>query len=122
MHVHLTTVPFTPSLENVLADFTEATFTGATALSLGTGAQPIFYDAGTGLLTINLKPPTGGYVWTCTVDPASPETIYGVYLTDTADAVLWGSMPLETPQTISQAGQGIVVPDLKLQFLTTSPF
>lgn len=121
MHAHLAAAPFTPNLDMVLGDFTEATFTGSAALSLGTGTQPIFYDAETGLLTINLEDPAGGYVWTCTVTPGAPETIYGIYLTDNADAVLLGAEAFANPQIIAEAGQGISHGSLQLQFSFDSP-
>lgn len=121
MHVHLAAAPFTPGLDVSLGSLTEASFTGSAALALGTGAQPIYYDAADGLLTIYLKEPAGGLKWVCTVDPGSPETIYGVYLTDTADAVLWGTMLLDAPLTISSAGQGLEVPYLTFKFSPDSP-
>lgn len=121
MHLHLAAAPFTPSLAMLLTDFTEATFTGSTALDAGTGTQPIFYDVTDGLLTIVIQEPVGGWTWTCTADPASPETIYGVYLTDNADAVLLGAMLLPTPVTISTSGQGLQVGNLTLKFAFNSP-
>lgn len=122
MHLHLAKASFVPGLDLILADLTEADFTGATAIALGTGAQPVFYDVATGNLSILLKPPVGGFVWTCTADPVSPQTIYGCYLTDTADAVLWGAFLLPQPVSIAAAGQGIIVQDPTLQFGTESPF
>lgn len=116
MHLHLAALPFSPTLDLTLGSLTEATFTGSAALLLGTGTQPVFYDGADGLLTIDLKEPAGGYHWTCTVDPGSPETIYGVYLTDTANAVLWAAKLLDAPITISQAGQGIIVGSATLKF------
>lgn len=120
-HVHLAMNSFTPNLDMELADFTEATFTGSAAKDLGIGTQPIYYDGETGLLTITLEDPAGGYVWTCTVTPGAPETIYGVYVTDNADAVLLGAQLLDTPVTISAAGQGLSIGSLDLEFQTDSP-
>jgi hypothetical protein len=122
MHVHLYKNALAPELDSVLGDFTEATFTGHTALAMTSGVQPVYYDALTGNLTILLQSPAGGLHWICTVTPVVPETIYGVYVTDTANAVLIGAVQLPTPQTISAAGQGIEVPDLTVQFLQQSPF
>jgi len=120
-HVHLTMAPFTPNLDMELTDFTEATFTGSAAKDLGIGTQPIYYDAETGLLTIRLEDPAGGYTWSCTVTPGAPETIYGVYVTDNADAVLLGAQALETPVTISAAGEGLSIGGLQMEFSVDSP-
>lgn len=55
-------------------------------------------------------------------NPGSPETIYGYYVTDNADAVLLGSALLDTPVTISASGQGLDIANIKLRFRTNSPF
>jgi len=120
-HVHLTMAPFTPNLDMVLGDFTEATFDGYAALDLGVGSQPIYYDAETGLLTITLEDPAGGYHWVTTGVTNLPQTIYGCYVTDNADAVLLGAMALDTPQTLSASGEGLSFGELQLTFQTDSP-
>lgn len=122
LHVHLAAAPFVPSLDLTLGDLTEATFTGSAAKLCGTGTQPIFYDGVDGLLTIQMKEPAGGFLFECTADPVSPETIYGIYLTDTADAVLWGSALLPAPVTIDAAGQGVDAGEVTFKFLFGSPF
>jgi len=120
-HVHLTMADFTPSLDMALVDFTEATFDGYAAKDLGIGSQPIFYDGETGLLTIKLEDPAGGYVWECTGVTNLPQTIYGAYLTDNADAVLFGAIKFDTPVTLSAADQGLSFGELELEFQTDSP-
>ena len=122
MHVHLCKAPFVPSLDLLLASLTEATFTGSTALAAGTGTQPDFYDVADGALTIQIKEPAGGWLWTCTADPASPEIIYGWYLTDNADAVLYGAALLIAPVTINAAGQAIDIGEVTLKWLPQSPY
>ncbi len=112
---------FNPTLDLTLGDLVEATFTGSTALNLGTGTQVVYYDSADGLLTILLKDPVGGLHWVCTVDPVSAETIYGVYLTDNADAVLLGAKLFDQPVPISAAGQGIDIPSLTLKFSPVFP-
>lgn len=122
LQVHLASAAFTPTLDLLLTDLTEATFTGSAALSLGSGVQSVFYDATTGFLTLKLLDPAGGYKWICTASPAVPQTIYGVYLTDNADAILYGAELLPTPAVISAMGQGIILPgELTLLFDQTSP-
>jgi len=122
MHVHLSKQNFAPLLDTVLADFLEATFTGSAALNAGTGTQPVYYDLLDGVLTLQLLEPAGGWHWECTVTPASPETIYGYYVTDTADAVLLGCGLLPTPLTVALAGQGLDLPNIVLKFSPTSPY
>jgi hypothetical protein len=122
VHVHLSKKSFSPSLDNVLADFDEATFIGSTAANVGTGTQPAYYDVATGLYTIDLKSPVGGFKWICTFDPTVPEVIYGIYLTDTANAVLLGSQLLDQPVTIQNAGQGLDVGPIQLRWLFNSPY
>jgi len=122
MHVHLAAAPFLPVLDLDLASLVEATFTGSTAKNAGTGVQPTFFDVQTGAFLIQLLEPAGGWSWQCTVDPVVPETIYGFFVTDNADAVLLGSMLLPAPVTIVAAGQGLTVPRVTLSFNTTSPY
>ena len=109
MHLHLAMAPFSPSSNLIVADFTEATFTGATAKDAGTGNQTVFTDPVTGLRTIQIKEPAGGWTWVCTAGTGLPQTIYGVYLTDNGDTHLYGSMLLDTPITITTSGQGVHV-------------
>lgn len=120
-HVHLTQQDFTPSLDMVLGDFLAATFDGYAALSLGLGAQPIMYDAETGLLTIKLEDPAGGYVWATTGVTNLPQTIYGAYVTDNADAVLLGAYKFPDPITLTISGQGLSFGELELAFQENSP-
>ena len=120
-HVHLTMAPFTPNLDMVLGDFTEATFDGYAVKDIGVGAQPIFYSVQTGLLTIVLEDPAGGYVWATTGVTNLPQTIYGAYLTDNADAVLLGAMQLDNPVTLQASGEGLSFGELSLAFQTDSP-
>lgn len=122
MHVHLAAANFTPDLDIDVASFVEATFTGGGPLDAGTGTQTVFYDVATGLLTIEILEPAGGWHWDCTVTPGSPETIYGIYVTDNADAVLIGCQLFDVPLTISAAGEGLDVDKIQLRFLLTSPF
>jgi len=121
-HVHLAIANFVPGLDLLLAGLTEATFPGYAALDVGVGAQDVYYDAADGLLTIRLVEPAGGWNWISTGAPGVPETIYGLYVTDNADAVLLGSMLLEDPVTIDAIGQGLGVGDITLKFLPNSPF
>lgn len=122
MKVHLAKAVFVPSLDLLVGGLTEATFTGSAAKSAGTGTQPTYYDAADGLRTIRLLEPAGGWSWTCTAAPGSPETIYGYYVTDNAGTTLYGAALLDEPVTIDDAGQGVTVGEITLKFLTQSPF
>ncbi len=122
MHCHLVINSFTPSLSLELADVTLATFTGSTPLNAGTGVQPVLLNPLTNQYEIRIKEPAGGWSWICTADPATPETVYGFILTDTADTLLIGSGLVDTPVEISAAGQGLEIGSIKLQFLNSSPY
>lgn len=122
LKVHLAAASFTPGLDLDVATLTEATFTGSAAKLVTIGPQTVYYDALTGLLTIELLEPVGGWHWGCTVDPVSPETIYGIYVTDNASAVLIGSLLFPVAIVISLAGQGLDYGFLTLQFSVGSPF
>jgi hypothetical protein len=107
LHLHLAKNSFTPAPGLTLAGLTEADFTGATALDAGIGAQNVFYDPVRQAYVLQILEPAGGWHWDCTVTPAPSQTIFGVYLTDNADAVLYGSQLLPVPVLISAAGQGL---------------
>lgn len=121
MHLHIAKAPFVPSLDLDIGTLTEADFTGATALDAGTGTQPTYMDSADGLLTIRVKEPAGGWSFLCTADPVAPQTIYGWYLTDTADTVLLGSGLLPQPVVIQEAGQGFSIPEVTLKFAQEYP-
>jgi hypothetical protein len=121
MNLHLANANFTPSLDLAVGSLSEATFVGSTKIACGTGAQPVYYDVLTGNRVVEILEPAGGFRWTCTTSPGSPETIYGYYLTDHTDAVLYGSALLSAPVTISAAGQGLDIGSIKLAWSTNSP-
>lgn len=122
LHLHLAANNFNPTLDLTLGGLTEATFTGSAAKAAGTGTQTTYYDVVSGYRVIEILEPAGGWHWSCTVTPGSPETIYGVYLTDTANAVLYGAMKLDEPITISASGQGLDIGFVQFRFLLNSPF
>lgn len=121
LHVHLSKTNFTPAPNLDVGSFTEADFTGATALDAGVGACQVFIDPATGLRTIQFNEPAGGWTWLCTVDPAPAQVIYGYYVTDNADAVLYGMVKFPTPVTISTAGQAVTIPYIRFTFSGQSP-
>jgi hypothetical protein len=122
MHVHLVASAFTPSPDLDIASLTLATFTGGAPKNAGTGGQQVFIDLASGYVTVQILEPAGGWTWECTADPASPETIFGIILTDNTDADLYASMLLDSTVTVSAAGEGLTVPRLIFRFPPTSPF
>lgn len=121
MHVHLAIANFIPGLDLDIGTLTEATFTGSAAKSVTLGAQTVLVDPVTGKRKIQLGEPVGGWTWICTVAPAVAETVYGVYVTDNADAVLIGSFLLDTPVVIQAVDESVVVGKIDLAFDESSP-
>jgi hypothetical protein len=121
MKVHLAKAAFTPGPGMVPGDFTEAAFTGSTALDAGTGTQTVFVDPATGLRTIQIEEPAGGWTWLCTAGTGLPETIYGYYVTDNAGAVVYGAQRFTTPITITASGQAVNISWIRFTFLAGSP-
>jgi hypothetical protein len=115
-HVHLIAEPFSPGPELDFTTLTEATFAGSAALIAAAGAQQAFTDPLTAQRVTQLIEPLGGWHWECTADPALPETIYGVILTDLADLVTLGGQLFDAPITIGEAGQAIDVDQVRFTF------
>ena len=118
--LHLNMNNATPSEQSVLADFTEASFTGHTAISVTAGTQPEGLNPGTNDSRIDLSPPVGGFRWQCTALTLLPQTIYGFYLTDNAGVVLLAAEKLATPIVLTAVGQVIDLGDVKLTLLANS--
>lgn len=119
--VHLSQQTFTPSPARVIGDFLEATFTGYAALVAGTGAQQTFTDAATGLRTIQILEPAGGWHWVSTGTANLPQTIYGYYVTDNGTTTLFGCALLQSPVTITASNQSVDVGNIRLS-LVLSPW
>jgi hypothetical protein len=122
LKIHLAKANFTPSPALLLAGLTEADFVGYAALAAGIGAQLNYVDPVTGLVTIEIKPPAGGWHFSVTGITNLPETIYGWYVTDNGTTVLYGSARLVTPIPLTASGQGFDIDLPKFAFLTNSPF
>lgn len=100
LKVHLATA--VPALAGGMqvGDFTEATFTGSAAKAI-TWGTPFDNPDGSPKVASQLL------AFQCTADPTTPETITGIYITDTAGTGLKFASLLDTPVSISAAGQGI---------------
>lgn len=105
--IALINAPFTPSGNLNISMLSFATFVGSTPLAGATGAQGVGVDPATGQQIITILTPAGGWRWTCTTAPGSPETIYGFALTDHAAATLLGTQLLTTPEVIQAVGDQI---------------
>lgn len=101
--LHLFTNSPNISRDSVLADFTEATFTGSAAKTVATWSVP-YRDPADNLLYVR------GEVapFIATMVPA-PETVMGWYLTDMAGTGYLGAGYLPEPVEIAQVGDGVEV-------------
>jgi hypothetical protein len=121
LHVHLAQAPFTPTPALDPTTLVEANFGGYAVLDPTAGAQSVFLDPVTGLRTVELKSPIGGWHFQTTGTTNLPQTIYGWYVTDHTDAVLYGSGLLSTPVPLTAVGQGFDLPSLSFAFSNNSP-
>jgi hypothetical protein len=121
MHVHLAGAPFVPSLDLDVATLTEASFPGYGVVNAGSGTQLLYYDAASGLYTIQIREPALGWHWQTSGVPTPPQIIYGWYVTDHTDLVLIGAGLLTPPVSLTANGQGLDLPPLVFRFLLNSP-
>jgi len=120
--VGLIAKPFTPSTDGELPADPFPTFTGYAIKERAAVDAQIIIDPVTGRIAVRLPAPVGGWTFTCTADPAEPETIYGVYVTmgveDSEDQTpVTGCEVFPTPIVISNASQQIVVSDITFELL-----
>jgi len=121
MWILLVKVPFTPGLGLTLTDATDlATFIGSTPLAITAAVRPAVNDPLTSRQTINLPPPAGGFLWTCSTAPSPPETIYGVALSSSSTTVNGASLLaadlLDTPVTITNVNDFVKWTENQLEF------
>ena len=113
MNLHIAKAPFTPGLGLDLAAMTEADFGGYASIPLGTGNQLVYTDVVSGLLTIEIKPGTGGLHFQATSITNLPQTVYGWYITDNGNTQLYGAQLFANPITLTAIGDGFDVPSNK---------
>ncbi len=121
LHVHLAKAAFVPTPGLDPATLVEADFVGYAAIAIVTGAQLHFIDPVTGLRTIELKEPAGGLHFATTGITNLPQTIFGWWVTDDTDVVLYGSGLLPVPIPLAISGQGFDLPPMRFAFLNNSP-
>jgi hypothetical protein len=118
--VHLAQAAFTPGPGLTLGSLTEATFTGYAALQGAAGAVVPFVDPLTGLLTLNVPDPAGGWHYSVTGGTSLPMTIFGFYVTDSGVATLWGASLFTTPVLLTASGQGVDIPLVRFALSQTA--
>jgi hypothetical protein len=97
--VHLYKVGPALSPTMVLADFIEAAFTGATAITLATILGPINLPGGQGLHK--------ELDWLCTALPAPAESILGIYIVDVDGITLLAAEQFAIPVPIAAIGDAL---------------
>lgn len=121
MKAHLAQAAFTPGPALTLASFTEATFTGYAALAAGVGTGQTFNDV-TGGRVVQALEPAGGWHWQATGTTGLPQTIYGWYLSDNGNTQLYASGLFVTPIVLTQTGDAVDVPQVRVTIATTAMF
>jgi len=115
--IALIAAPFTPDQDLTVGDLTLATFTGSAPKAGVAGAQTVGNDPVTQEQMVNIIPPAGGYIFICTVAPASPETIYGFALIDDAGTGLLAVETLNEPVTISDVNDQVDLGNPDMRFV-----
>lgn len=121
LHVHTAKQPFTPSPALDVTTLVESDFGGYAPIDPATGVQLVYLDAVTGLITVEMKPPAGGWHFLTTSSSNLPQNVYGWYLTDSTDAILYGSGLLAPPVGLTASGQGFDLPSMTFAFPANSP-
>jgi hypothetical protein len=114
LNVRLSKASVALSVNTVLTDFTEATFTGYTAIITTAAGAVVTHDPLTGDEWLVVPPPAGGWIWTCTAAPSPAQTIYSVYVQLAAAGLNYlgaALLPIPNP-IINAAGQSVVVDNL----------
>lgn len=114
-HVHLITEAFVAGDLTDYAALTKATFDGYGAKNAAAGAQLSFTDPADNSRIVELIPPAGGWHWETTGVTNLPQSIVGYGVTDDADALSLGGVALETPIVLTEAGQGIDLPPIRIR-------
>jgi hypothetical protein len=105
--VALIVAPFTKGPNLVVADLTLASFAGSTPIAGMTGTQDVGNDPNTGQQVITIIAPSGGWVFTCTTAPATPQTVFGYALLNNAGTTLLATEYLIPNTTITNIGDFI---------------
>lgn len=105
--VALIKAAFVPDEAMVAADVTLADFDGSTPIAAAVGAQQAGIDPATGQQIITIKETAGGWRWETTGVTNLPQTIFGYGLFNDDQTVLLGLALLDSPLTLTEAGQEV---------------
>ena len=117
VRVHLAIAAFTPGGTLIPGSFTEATFTGYASLLAPVGAQQNFFDPSLGVRVVQLIEPLGGWHWVATNATGLPQTVFGFWVSDNANTVVYGSELLPAPIVLTAANQAIDLPQVRFRFV-----
>lgn len=113
--LRLAKTAFSESVNLVIGDMDEADFDGYSALHGASAATQVFIDPVTGLWTLQVREPAGGWHWVTTGLTNLPQTIFGYYLTDSGGTDLWGVHRFSDAEEVllQIVGQGVDVPSAR---------
>lgn len=114
VRVHLAKAAFTPGPALVPASFTEADFTGYAGLLAGVGPQQNFVDPVTGGRVVQLLEPGGGWHWQTTGIALLPMTIFGLWVTDNSNLLVFGSQLLTPPVVLVGLADAVDVAQVRI--------
>jgi len=105
-----------PNADTVLADLTEASFTGYAKVTTTTGDSETQNDPLSGERVVYFPPPAGGFHFEATATPGAPVNVYGFFLCDNAGTTLLGAQHFGSPIVISGVGQAINIAEVGIRF------
>jgi len=115
VNLHLAKEPFTPGPELVIGDLTEADFDGYAPLAVDSATAQVFIDPASGDTIIQLDEPGGGWFWETTGVTNLPQTIHGAYLTNSANAVVYGAELIDEEPELSDTNMGVSLPYIRFR-------
>lgn len=117
--VRLAINPFTPTVNTVLADFTEATYTGYAAITTSIAGATVITDPLTGDRLLVIPPPAGGFIYTCTAAPSPSQSVYGYYCQLAAAGLNYlFSARFPDPEVIAAIGDSVTLDSLELRMVS----
>lgn len=121
LKVILVKANFSLSTARILADLTEADFTGYAAIAAALAALPESLDPASQDSLLFVGPPAGGFRWE-TTGTTILNTIYGYALVDNGKTLLYGSALFDDPIVLSGTNQAIALPPIGFRLRAGSIF
>ena len=115
VNVHLAQAPFTPGPGLTLGALTEATFNTYAAIAQAAGVPNTYTDPATEEWLVQLLQPIGGWQWSAGSLADLPQTIYGWYVTDNANANLFYAELFAAPVTLAAIGNGVNIDQVNVR-------